>query len=480
MSSDAEIGFMPATELRDRIASKELSPVEVIEATLRRIESLDGQLGAYITVMGDEALDAAREAESAVTHGDQLGPLHGVPVPIKDLEGVKGVRLTHGSVPADEIADSDALCVARIRAAGGIIIGKTNTPEFGHAGTTENLVFGPCRNAWNTERTPGGSSGGAATSVAAGMTAISQGSDGGGSVRIPCAFSGIYGIKATQGRVPRRHAGPNSWNIINHSSVGPMARNVRDAAVLLNVLAGPSPDAEYGTISDDPPDFGRAIGRGVRGLRVALSTDLGGAAVDRQVEDAVRAAAGALEEQGAIIEEASFKPDEHSSVFQTFYTYFCVRAYSSYGHLLDDADSAAQLTDYFRDNLERGRSTSALEYAGVLNKVGEYRAYVNKFLARFDLLLTPVTAVPAFEIGNPPEEIGGRKGSHPLWDFIPFTYLFNLTGNPAASAPAGFSSEGLPVGLHIIGNMKDEVTVLAASAAFEEAKPWANKRPPVS
>ena len=193
------------------IGAKELSPVELTEATLRRIEAIDGDLGGYITVMGDEAMEAAREAEAAVARGDDLGPLHGIPVPIKDLEGVKGVRLTHGCIPDDEIADSDALCVQRLREAGAILIGKTNTPEYGHAGTTENRVFGPARNPWNPERTPGGSSGGAAVSVAGGMTSIAQGSDGGGSVRIPCGFSGIYGIKATQGRIPRRWSSEHSW-----------------------------------------------------------------------------------------------------------------------------------------------------------------------------------------------------------------------------------------------------------------------------
>ncbi len=470
-------GYTPAHELRRMIGAKELSPVELVEATLRRIEAIDGGLGGYITVMGDEAMDESREAEAAVMRGDDLGPLHGIPVPIKDLEGVRGVRLTHGSIPADEVSDSDALCVERIREAGGVIIGKTNTPEFGHAGTTENLVFGPARNPWNPERTPGGSSGGAAVSVAAGMTSIAQGSDGGGSVRIPCAFSGIYGIKATQGRVPRRQSSEHSWHPVNNSSVGPMSVTVRDSAIFLNVLAGPSPDAEYTTIGEDPPDFTLALERGVRGLKIALSTNLGGAAVDPEVADAVRKAAGVFTEAGAEVEEEDFRPEDNEAVMSGFLDYFCVRGYAANGGLLEDPEKAAQLTDYFRENLEHGRACSAAKYISALNMIGKCRSYAEDFFSRYDLLLTPVTAVPAFPIGEPPAEIGGRPVSNRRWGFIPFTPLFNLTGNPAASVPCGFSSSGLPIGLHVVGRMKDEETVFAASAAFEQARPWSRRRP---
>ena len=470
-------GYTPAHELRRMIGARKLSPVELIEATLRRIEAIDGDLGGYITVMADQAMADAREAEAAAMRGDDLGPLHGIPVPIKDLEGVKGVRFTHGSIPADEVADSDALCVQRVREAGGIIIGKTNTPEFGHAGTTENLVFGPARNPWDIERTPGGSSGGAAVSVAAGMTSIAQGSDGGGSVRIPCSFSGIYGIKATQGRVPRRRSDEHSWHPVNNSSVGPMAGTVRDAAILLNVLAGPSPDAEFTTIEETPPLFTPALERGVGGLKIALSMDLGGAAVDTEVADAVRRAANVYADFGAEVEETDFQPDEIEVIMARFFDYFCIRGYAAHWDLLADPEKAAKLTVYFRDNLEHGRSCSATDYIRALNMIGKCRAYAEGFFTRYDLLLSPVTAVPAFRIGDPPAEIGGRAVSDRRWGFIPFTPLFNLTGNPAASVPCGFSSEGLPIGLHVIGRMNDEETVLSASAAFEQARPWTERRP---
>ena len=471
-------GYTPGYELLKMIREKVLSPVELMEATFRQIEATDHALGGYITVMADEAMDAAREAEATVVRGDVLQPLHGLPVPIKDLEGVKGVRFTHGSVPDDGIAESDALCVQRLREAGAIIIGKTNTPEYGHAGTTENRVFRPARNPWNPERPPGGSSGGAAVSVAAGMTSVAQGSDGGGSVRIPCGFSGIYGVKATQGRIPRRWSGPNSWHPVNNSSVGPMTWTVRDAALLMNALAGPSEDSEATTIQSQPPDFTADLDRGVRGLRIGLSVDQGGAPVDREVVDAVRAAAAAFEELGASVEERDFSPDtSNEALMDLFFDYFCIRGYASNGHLVDDSETASQLTDYFRENLEHGRSCSAADYARTLNAIGQYRAYAQTFFKTFDLLLCPTTAVPAFPIEQPPTEIGGRSVKIQRWGFIPFTPVFNLTGNPAASVPCGFSEDGLPIGFQIVGRMKDEATVLAASAAYEKARPWTTRRP---
>lgn len=461
------------------IGAKELTPVELVESTLRRIEAIDGELGGYITVMADAAMEAARSAEAAVQRGDELGLLHGLPIPIKDLEAVKGVRLTHGCIPDDEIASTDALCVQRLREAGGIIIGKTNTPEYGFAGTTENRVFGPARNPWNPECTPGGSSGGAAVSVAAGMTSVAQGSDGGGSVRIPSGFTGIYGIKATQGRIPRRWTDEQSWHPVNNSSVGPMTWTVRDAALLMNVLAGPSADAEVTTLPSVPPDFIHNLDAGVRGLRVAMSTTQGGSPTDPAVVAAVRDVAHVFEELGAHVEERDFCPDESNHVMMDrFYDFFCIKGYAAHRELLDDASIATQLTDYFRDALEHGRSKTAADYFEALNAVGRYRAYAANFFAEVDLLLCPTTAVPAQPIGHPPATIAGQVIERVTWGPIPFTAAFNLTGNPAASVPCGFA-DGLPLGCQIVGRFEDEATVLAASAAFEEARPWTEVRPPL-
>ena len=477
-SGNAELAYKPARELRDLIALKKLSPVELVEFTLDRIEALNERLGAYITVMGDQAMAEARAAEAAVSRGDNLGALHGIPVPIKDLEGVKGVRLTQGSLVDDAIADSDAMCVERVRAAGGIVIGKTNTPEHGHTPTTENRVFDPARNPWNTARTPGGSSGGAAVSVAAGITAIAQGSDGGGSIRIPGSLSGVYGIKATQGRIPRKHSSEQSFNVVNNSSVGPMTWDVQDAAILMNVLAGPAENAEYTTLPDEPPDFTVSLSRSMSDLRIGFDTScMGGAKCDSEVFDAAAAAAKVFDELGANVEEVSYAPDPHEELAESFYDFFCIRGYARWSEQLDNPETAELLTDYFREDLEKGKSLGAIDYVNCTTKAGKYRAYADRFFADFDLLLTPSTATTAFEIGKLPQSIGGRTCTNLRFDFIPFAYMFNLTGNPAATVPCGFDSEGMPIGLQIVGDMKDEMLILMASVAYEKVRPWADKRP---
>lgn len=479
-ASSPDLAYTPAHVLRDLIAARRLSPVELMEFTLDRIERLNEPLGAFVTVMADHAMDAARAAEDAVMRGLELGPLHGIPIPIKDLEGVQGVRFSQGSLVDDGIAPANAMCADRVRAAGGIIVGKTNTPEHGHDATTDNRVFGPARNPWDPTRTPGGSSGGAAVAVAAGITAVAQGSDGGGSIRIPGSLSGIYGIKATQGRVPRRHLDEHSYGIFNNSSVGPMTWDVRDAAILLDALAGPAADAEYGTLADAPPDFTAALTRGVSGTRIGLDTGrMGGAGCDAEVWTAVAAAARVFERLGAHVEEVEYAPDEHPAIARTFLDLFCIRAYGRWSDQLHDPEKAARLTDYFTEDLERGRRSQGTDYLACMNKVGRYRAHAARYFADYDLLLTPATATTAFAVGAYPQTVGGAPVAHRRFGFTPFTYLFNLTGNPAATVPCGFDSAGLPIGLQIAGGMEDEMTVLAASAAFEAARPWSAARPAV-
>ena len=471
-----ELTWMPAHRLRKEIADRKVSPVEAVENTLRRIEQHNPKLNAFLTVIADQALDAARRAEQAVMKGQKLGPLHGVPVSIKDLEGVKGVRQTNGCLfYKDNVSTSDALATERLRAAGAIIVGKTNTSEFGHIGTNENRLGDACRNPWNTSCTSGASSGGAGASVAAGMTVIAQGSDGGGSIRIPSGFCGIYGIKPSQGRVPRRLANIDSWHPINFSNVGPMTRDVRDAAIMLQVLAGPAPDHEPGTIESAPPDFVAALEKGVKGKRIAWSADIGGVPVDPEVVRIAEAAARAFRDMGATVEAADFKLDDPQVVFDNFQVIYRTRAYAVNGHLLRDHKEL--LTDYLMEGMEKGRAVTGEELFDALSYLNKYRAYIRDFFTKWDLLLTPTLAVPAFPINQHPEKIGGRPVAHRLWGFTPFTYPFNMGMNPAASAPAGFSSGGLPIGLHIIGKFGDEESVFAASAAFEKARPWAQHRP---
>ncbi|GIX47296.1 MAG: amidase [Candidatus Tectimicrobiota bacterium] len=471
--ADQDLAFTPASVLREWIASKRVSPVELTELYLQRIERLDPQLHAYLTVTHEVAIKQARAAEEAVMAGKPLGPLHGVPLSIKDLEVTKGIRTTLGSlVFKDTVPEVDSIVVERVRQAGAVILGKTNTPEFGLRGTTENRLGEACRNPWQPACTAGGSSGGAAAAVAAGLCALATGSDGGGSIRIPASFCGIYGLKPTQGRVPR-YGGLGRPVVAQFSQSGPMARTVRDAALLLQVLAGPDP-RDVSCLRQPPPDFLAALEGGVRGLRLGWSPDLGYAAVDPEVAQVAQQAAQVFAELGAQVDAVDVRLEEP---FTPFWTIFSTNAYASYGHLL--AEKGELLTSYARDALEFGARVSGADYARALLAVEQLRAQFATLMQTYDLLLTPTTAVPAFPVEQPPATIAGRQ-VNPLWGYLPFTFPVNMAGHPAASLPCGFSARGLPIGLHLIGRWGDEATVLRASAAFEAARPWAGQRPPLS
>lgn len=468
------LAFAPAWKVRDLVARRELSPVELVELFLERIHRLNPRLNAYLTVAAEQAVAAARWAEGAVARGEALGPLHGIPIAIKDLNSTRGLRTTRGSLLyRDYTPTADDPVVARIREAGAIILGKTNTPEFGHSGTTENLLGDACRNPWDTQRTSGGSSGGSAAGLAAGMHPLAQGSDGGGSIRIPASMCGVYGIKPTQGRVARSYTGPGGWGMFSQN--GPITRTVRDAAMLLQVMAGP--DAEDPTaIPEPPPDFSAQLEAGVRSMRLGVSLDMGGAPVDPEVRAAVERAALAFEDLGAKVEEARVELD-HQRLKETFIAIF----YSDYAANFEEA--YLRHRELVTPSLQRvmdealGRPASSL--AKALRELEWHRSRIDALVRRYDLLLTPTLAVTAFPVGQRPAVIDGRPVD-PDWGFTPFTYLVNMSGHPAASAPCGLSSQGLPIGLHIIGHHGDEAAVLRASAAYEAAHPWAEKRPLVS
>ncbi|MEE8158935.1 MAG: amidase [Dehalococcoidia bacterium] len=479
VATDNDLAFTPAYQLRKLIAQKKLSPVELTENCLRRIDSLNPRLNAFLTVCADEALKDARRAEEAVLNGGELRLLHGIPTSIKDLLPTKGIRTTKGSlVYKDWVPDEDDLLVKRIRESGAIILGKTNTPEFGHGGgVTENRLGDYCRNPWNPEMVSGASSGGAGVSVAAGMNPIAHGTDGAGSIRVPASFCGIYGIMGTSGRVPRRNAGPISWNPVYFSQDGPLTRTVRDAALYLQVMAGPHPDAQtIGTIQEHPPDFTANLDKGVKGLRMAWSPDLGSIAIEPEVRRIVEGAAQVFQDLGASVELAPFQVDigKLSSILGKLTGPI---DFISYGHLLND--SAHLLMSYVREGIERGGTITAHEYAMALAELQQFRAYVDDFFTRYDLLLTPTLAVPPFPCGQRPKVIDGKEVEE-MWAFYAPLFGFNMTGNPAASIPCGFTPDGLPIGMQIVGHKLDEVTVLRASAAFEEARPWAHVRPPIS
>ncbi len=467
---DIDLLYTPVWRLRELLDARTVSSTELTELFLRRIEQLNPKLNAFLTVTKDEAMAAARAADDKIGAGKIAGPLLGIPITLKDLEATKGIRSTMGSLAfQDTVPEVDSVVAERVKASGAVLLGKTNTPEFGLQGTTENRLGDPCRNPWNTERTAGGSSGGAGAAVAAAMCPIATGTDGGGSIRNPSSFNGIYGIKPTLGRVPRAGGlGQPAPNLTSQS--GPMARNVRDAAILLEVLAGHDP-RDPGSLRDSAPEYLSDLDGGVRGLRMAWSTGMGYAAIDPEVASITSEAARVFEELGATVEEPEFVLDDPVPAFLTiFYT----GNYTSYGHLLDECPE--KLSDNARICLEQGRQATGADYARAIRSVDVMRAKIDDLMDSYDLLLTPTMAVPAFPVGQPPERIGGidvpARGA-----FSPMTRPFNLSGQPAASIPCGFSHDGLPIGLHIIGRRGDEATVLRASAAFEQARPWEHHRP---
>jgi Asp-tRNA(Asn)/Glu-tRNA(Gln) amidotransferase A subunit family amidase len=479
MSDTIALEWTPAHKLREMVVNKQISPVELTELALSRAASLNPKLNAFLTLIPEMAMEQAQAAEQAVIDGNPLGPLHGIPISIKDLEAVKGVRQTNGSlVYEDNVSPADALPVQRIRDAGAIIIGKTNTSEFGHIGTNENRLGDACRNPWNVAYTSGASSGGAAASVAAGITSIAQGSDGGGSVRIPGAMCGLFGIKASQGRVPRRDENLNNWHPISFSNVGPLTRDVRDAAIMLQVLAGPTHDSEPVVINEPAPDFVAALSAGVSGKRIAWNPDLGGSPVDPEVKIAAEKAAQAFESLGATVKQAEYKLGDYEDVFHTFETSWRARSYAVNGHLLENHRD--KLTEYLTEGLEGGKLITGADLWLAEAQINRYRRYASDFFSNYDLLITPSLASTAFPINQHPEMLDGRAVAHKFWGFTPFTYPFNMTGNPAATVPIGLAANGLPMGIQIVGAVGDEPGVFAASAAFEAAHPWSDLKPPIA
>jgi aspartyl-tRNA(Asn)/glutamyl-tRNA(Gln) amidotransferase subunit A len=462
-----DLCFTSAVDLAALIRNKDISPVEVTVAFLSRIEQINSQLTAYVTVTADLALQAAKKAEATVMTGVPIGPLHGVPFSVKDLIWTKDVRTTAGSlVYRDFVPDVDSIVVSRLKAAGGIMLGKTNTPEFGYKGTTENQVFGDTRNPWALERTPGGSSGGAGSATAAGLSPLSVGTDGGGSIRIPSSFSGIYGLKPTFGRVP---SGPGfgSWTSISHT--GPMTRTVADAALMLDVIALPD-EADRSSIPKAPAPFFQAIQTLPRQLRIGWTRDLGYAAVDPQVAHAVEQAVFAFQDVGWQVEEAHPDFDDPTEIFNT-----TIRAenYMLAGDLL--SKHADLLDPGMRSFTQTGRGITALDYLRTHQERAKLSQQLAIFFDTYDLLVSPTLAVPPFVIDTRPQEIGGQPAKPMGWNA--FTYPFNLTGNPAASIPCGWTADGLPIGLQIVGRRFADALVLQASAAFERARPWAGRRP---
>jgi aspartyl-tRNA(Asn)/glutamyl-tRNA(Gln) amidotransferase subunit A len=468
--SDTELCFKNAKTLASAYRRKKLSPVEVIDAVLARIERLNPRLNAFCLLLPEQARKEARKAELAFRRNKKVGPLCGIPVSIKDLIFTKGIRTTGGSrIYENFVPDEDEASVARLRAAGAIIVGKTNTPELGYMGVTHNPLFGITRNPWNLDKTAGGSSGGAAAAVAAGLCPLTLGSDGGGSIRIPASFSGIFGFKPSYGRVPHQPGFPG-WETLSHT--GPMTRTVADAALMMDVIAGPH-DADRNSVPSIANTYSGALKGNLKGTKIAWSADLGYATIEPEIREITSKAALAFRKVGCRIKEYNPALNCPEEIFTTMV--FC-----EYGA------SLGKYLDKWRDKMdpplvklvEMGNKFSAKDYVQATFQRQKFYEKVQKIFEKYDFLLTPTLGVPAFTASKmAPELVAGKKLSPIGW--MPFTYPFNLTGQPAASVPCGFTKDGLPVGLQIVGRRYDDVGVLRLAAAFEKLRPWTENKPPM-
>jgi amidase len=470
---DRDLCFTPATDLVRLFRARRASPLEVMEAVLARIDAVNPRVNAYVTVARESALTAARKATAALRRRRVLGPLHGVPVSIKDLAPTKGLRTTWGSkIYEHHVPDEDALVVARLKAAGAIIVGKTNTPEFGAGGNTFNAVFGATRNPWDPALTCGGSSGGAAVALATGMGPLAEGSDLGGSLRTPAAFCGVVGFRTTPGLVPV-YPRELAWDSL--SVQGPMARTVGDVALMLSVIAGPDDRAPL-SYDVDVCAFTRAVRRAsIRSWRVAWTPDLDGLLpVDAEVIRVAEAAAHVFRGLGARVRTASPSFAELNDI---------VLGTRGLSMVALHADKLDRWRDVMQPglvwNIEQGLGLTARDIARAERARTVLWQRVRRFMEDFDLLLLPTVAVKPFPVGQPyPTEIAGRRlENYTQWFFL--TYAISVTGLPVISVPAGFTADGLPVGLQIVGRRRQEAAVLRAAAAFEGAAPWAGHVPPV-
>ena len=476
MTADNEICRMDALTLAARIRAKDVSAIEVTEAVLRRMAILEPHIHAFCTPTPEVARAAARAVDARIAAGQDAGALGGVPIGIKDLVATKGILTAMGSpLYRDFIPDEDDIVVERLKAAGAVIIGKTNVPEFGYSGVGHNPVFPTTRNPWNTALTSGGSSAGSGASVAAGVAPFAIGSDGGGSVRIPSAHCGLFGIKASMGRVAlypgcrdERYPGVSSWESLEH--IGPMSRTVADAALMLNVIAGPDPRDRYSIPAADY-DYIEATKGDIKGLRIAYSEDWGYAAVDPEVRRVVSDAVAVFERDlGCTVERAD---PGWEDPMQTFWALVAADT-DLVGMRRMMKGREHEMSPHLVDLLQR--PWTAEEFTDA--RIGRQRVcnLMWRFMAKYDLLLTPTLAVSPFPVHmQGPEVIDGRMVRPAAW--LCFTFLANMTGQPAATIPAGFTHDGLPVGLQIIGRHLDDKTVLRASGAFERARPWADKWP---
>jgi amidase len=461
-----DLAFAPATEQARLVREREVSPVELVELYLERIGRLDPDVGAFVTVCADTALADARTKADAPADA----PFHGVPIALKDLDTTAGIRTTFSCRPfADHVPDFDLAHVARARAAGFVVLGKTNTPEFGTTAFTDSPLNGPCRTPWDLSRNAGGSSGGAGAAVAAGLVGIAQGSDGGGSVRIPASCCGLVGLKPSRGRVSNAPFVPG----IGLGTTGPLARTVADAAAYLDVVAG----YEWGDPFPAPPPerpFSEEVGADPGRLRIAITTE---APIDTTVDPACVAAARDTAELLASLghEVVEAAPDwGGEALMEDFLPVWQVIP------AMYPVPDPAELTDLNRWYLEGAAATGSTDYAAAVGRLQLRARRITALWADVDLLLTPTLALPPMPVGWDTEPDDPGEQFDRAVRFTPFTAAFNVTGQPAVSLPLHWTDDGLPVGVQLVGSPLGEALLLRVSSQLEAARPWADRRPPHS
>ena len=465
--SDTDLCFMPATELAARIARRDVSSVEVTTEVLAHIAALEPTLNAFATATPELALKMAAAADKKLAKGDSLGVLHGVPTTIKDLVDVGGLPTERGSyIHKGNIAQNDTAFVSRLRTAGAVFLGKTTTSEFGWKGVSHSPLTGVTSNPWRVGFNAGASSAGAGAGAAAGFGPLHHGSDGAGSIRMPAHFCGVFGLKPTFGRIPNVPVRNNDQ--VSHN--GPLTRTVADAALMLGVMAGPEPLDHY-SLESPPADYAGELGNGIKGKRVAYSADLGHAKVDENIAAIVADAVRAFDDLGVQVESSSpaFGPDGPEIVryFWAAHELELAKYLPEFGTRMDPGLVAC---------IEDARNSSAVEYVTMRSRKLAYIEAIHRYFEEWDFLLTPAVSVAAF----PAERLQPAHWPQHDWDWLSwaeFSYPFNMSGNPSAIVPAGFTEDGLPVGLQITGKRFDDLGVLQAAAAFEKARPWAQHRP---
>lgn len=468
MEIKLDITELSAVKLAELIRSKEILPTEVIEIFLQKIDRINPKINAFCTVMYDEAREAANKADHAIKSGQPLGPLHGVPVAIKDMTPVKDVRLTLGSkLFENNIAGEDSIVVKRIKKAGGIIIGKTNTPEFAHKGTTDNFVFGKTLNPWNTDYIPGGSSGGSTVAVAAGLVPIAEGTDGGGSIRVPASLCGVFGFKPSYGKIPLDVFGPfNSHSPFLH--FGPISRTVEDSALLYDVMKGVSDVDPF--VTEGGQDAYPHLEKNMSNLKIAYSPDLGYFEVDKEIQAACNQTVEHLKNLGCQVDivNPSYE-DPVNNLENTWFDLWSGIFETAYGDLPEEKFD--MLDPDVQGFIKHAKSLSLSDYLQSNNNRKEAWNKTQAILNQYDVLLTPTTAIPAYKYDDGVPETINDKPINPILGLY-LTYPFNITGHPAATVPIGLSSEELPLGLQIIGSRLDDVKVLQVSRVIEKLQPW--------